>query len=106
MSVIVKGMEMPKTCLQCMSSGFRTAIKCTEWTELSSGLRETIKALSCPLVEIPDKHGRLIDADAFFDQFSSVERTVSFGASGLYVDIHDLYEILSSLPTVIEAEGE
>ena len=86
MSVLIKGMEMPKTCLQCMSTGFRTAIKCTEWTELSSGLRETIKAPSCPLVEIPEKHGRLIDADALF----------------LDIEWSDIEEA----PTVIEAEGE
>lgn len=59
---------------------------------------------SMELVKIPEKHGRLMDADAFLERFMSVDRTVSFGMSGLYVDIHDLYNILSSLPTVIEAE--
>lgn len=67
MSVLVKGMKMPENCKECMSSDLRTTIKCTEWTEISAGRRENERAWSCPLVEIPEKHGRLIDADALAD---------------------------------------
>ena len=64
MSLIVRGMKMPENCIECMSSDLRTAIKCTEWTEISAGRRENERAWSCPLVELPEKHGDLIDRDA------------------------------------------
>lgn len=64
MSVVVKGMKMPENCIECMSSGLRTAIKCTEWTKISAGCRENERAWSCPLVDL-GKHGDLIDRDAF-----------------------------------------
>ena len=84
MSVIVKGMKMPKCCWDCLFSEFEDeeygnfvddlgySYRCKSWyscilinnskyTEL-----EALKGrcLNCPLVEIKP-HGRLIDADAF-----------------------------------------
>ena len=85
MSIIVKGMHMPESCLECMNYGFRTAVKCAEWTEISAGRRENERAWSCPLVDL-GKHGDLIDRDAlprFFMDF-------------------DVW----NAPTIIEAEGE
>ena len=64
-SVIVKGMKMPESCWECIQSGFRTAIGCTEWIKISAGRCETERAYSCPLIALPDKHGNLIDRDAF-----------------------------------------
>lgn len=99
MSILIKGMEMPKTCLQCMNTGFRTAIKCTEWTKLSSGLRETIKAPSCPLVEIPERHGRLIDENEV--------RTVMnwLLTQPQRPTWNDLYHAIQEMEAIIEAEG-
>ena len=54
MSVLICGMEMPKSCLYCR---FHKSIYCT-LTDIC-----TNTAQGCPLVEIPP-HGRLIDADA------------------------------------------
>ena len=50
---------------------------------------------SCPLVNVPEPHGRLIDADALI---------YSLGASD--EDIYCKYTIEEDAPTVIEAEGE
>ena len=93
MGVYVKGMEMPETCIECMNSGLRTAIRCTEWTEISAGLRENHRALSCHLTEVPEPHGRLIDTDEI-TAFSYLERN------------DEEVESLDEFPTVIEAEGE
>lgn len=54
---------MPENCNECISTDLRTAIKCTEWTEISAGRRENERARSCPLVDL-GKHGDLIDRDA------------------------------------------
>ena len=93
MSVLIKEMKMPETCIECMNSGMRTAIRCTEWTKISAGLRENHRAISCHLTEVPEPHGRLIDADEI-TAFLELERN----------DIN--VESLDEFPTVIEAEGE
>lgn len=51
MSVLVKGMEMPKNCGIC---GFK------DGCEFSMPLTE--RPFDCPIIEVPP-HGRLIDAD-------------------------------------------
>lgn len=94
MGVYVEGMEIPETCIECINSGLRTAIRCSEWTKISAGLRENHRALSCPLVEVPEPHGRLIDADALDYKLGASDR-----------DIYVKYT-LEEEPTVIEAEGE
>ena len=93
MGVYIKGMEMPETCIECMNSGLRTAIRCTEWTKISAGLRENYRALSCHLTEVPTPHGRLIDEDEI-TAYSYLERN------------DEEVESLDEFPTVIEAEGE
>ena len=64
MSILVKGMEMPKDCESCLLSvrdplgGFSRFCKMTKHK-----VAETKRADDCPLVGLPP-HGRLIDADA------------------------------------------
>lgn len=63
MSVLIKGMEMPKNCAECEfhQSGY------PDWCDLSIRARDIhnteIRQEWCPLVEVPTPHGRLIDAD-------------------------------------------
>ena len=52
------------------------------------------RASDCPLVEVPEPHGRLIDADALDYKLGASDR-----------DIYVKYT-LEEEPTVIEAEGE
>lgn len=77
MSVLIRGMEMPKscsvnTCLLC-TLGYRTKDGYTEWCRRPAwqggGFRfvgmhgeENKRPDDCPLISIPP-HGRLIDAD-------------------------------------------
>lgn len=68
MSVLIKNMEMPKSCNKCtFGDGYACyATGCTvqdeDW--------ETTRSASCPLVPVPP-HGRLIDAD---EMVASVKR--------------------------------
>ena len=60
MSILIKGMDMPKTCCDC---NFNIAGWCT--ADLASERIEFPGRPDwCPLVEVP-KHGRLIDVDEF-----------------------------------------
>lgn len=78
MSVLIKGMEMPKGCDDC----FLPLRYCPH------AMKENGE---CPLVELPTQHGRLIDAEAL------VGKTVA--------KIQDLMDVIIGQETIIEAEG-
>ena len=91
MSILIKGMEMPKRCLDCPFLITRDNDDCILQSDETNAKFEgwdDMKA-SCPLIELPP-HGRLIDADAIQDY--NVE---TFGQRLLIID---------TAPTVIEAE--
>ena len=91
MSVLIKGMEMPKNCTYCDSIGLNIAIGCPVMTGING------RATDCPLVEIKTPHGRLIDADALMQTYCRHEFSSDMG---------DAMEILDNYPTVIEAEED
>lgn len=102
MSVIVKNMEMPSGCQSCDFSD--------DETRFCKAAKEYIPMLGkpefCPLVELLDKHGRLIDAD-------DMERFMSDTVQGNirqypYSDTTwDMaFKWIDSRPTIVEAEGE
>lgn len=104
MSVLVKGMKMPKACCEC---GFN---HCSQSRDddtcllLDKGISQLFVLVDrlpdCPLVEVPTPHGRLIDADdAFID---ADERGFDFWSCD--ADIDSAQEFLKSQATIIEAE--
>ena len=123
MSIIVKGMEMPKNCGECsflqesvwrgkmfpcvcVAGGF--VVKPSE-TDLKDGL--------CPLVELPEKHGRLIDAEALIDMLEQAIAIMETMLKQLDLEADDgcLMELkayrdirdgIKEIDAVIEAEGE
>lgn len=62
MSILIKGMGMPKDCNKCPITveGYCRIIGYPN----GDALNKRYKPLWCPLVEVP-KHGRLIDVDEF-----------------------------------------
>lgn len=89
MSILIKGMEMPKNCWEC---DFRTGLYCEAlFHEPSINYYRGIKTREtfCPLVEVPTPHGRLIDADDTLKYFYGYEFAK---------------EVIGSMPTIIEAE--
>lgn len=106
MSVIVLGMEMPTSCLIC------DIFPCFKWDE---NVHEEGRAEGCPLIPLPEKHGRLIDADAFktmcreavmdirdevfLPQDIEKARVLSEVTENLCLD-------LDEAPTIVEAEGD
>ena len=63
MSVIVKNMEMPKNCKSCPLRYSSTGYAWCDITGASLALEIDMRDYTCPLVEIPTPHGRLIDAE-------------------------------------------
>lgn len=93
MSVLIKGMEMPKSCLNCR---FHKSIYCT-LTDIC-----TNTAQGCPLVSVPP-HGRLIDADAL--HYSRIRIAHPSGDIGGWNAVVMSAEI-NNAPTIIPADKE
>lgn len=96
MSVLIKGVEMPKTCSGCDLERFDEYEMTHECPLIYNGLTNKVRIFDrrsdCPLVEVKTPHGRLIDADALEYELGASDR--------------DIYcsECLNEAPTVIEAE--
>lgn len=83
MAIYIKGMEMPKGCDKCLLG------------DIVCKYDEDHIDLVCPLIEVPEPHGRLIDAD------KAVRDYHEYGISHMY-DAADLADIMDDSPTVIE----
>ena len=77
MSIIVKGMEIPKNCIECVmqAGGFcfvmPPEIEDERVAKTPAEAVERGKPEWCPLVELPEKHGDLIDIKAFKESIES-----------------------------------
>lgn len=90
MSILIKGMEMPKSCGYCP---LRNEARYGDECYLGASLTEYQKRPDdCPLVPVPP-HGRLIEADRLKEVF---HRNV---ASGEAFD-----QLIDIAPTIIPAE--
>ena len=103
MSVIVKGLEMPKICGQCQ---IKLGIDCELWKHVRSVSLDRHK--DCPLAPVPP-HGRLIDADKLEDKCSRQARD-GWNKSTNTTNWGYAYTIFKSdiedAPTIIPAEEE
>ena len=110
MSVLVKGMEMPKRCEDCplchyMEAGTITACGCKA-TMMIRPVGEQFRPCWCPLIEIPP-HGSLIDMDDFLQECSELEsyRTAMKLCEVIEAEPCNDLAKPNNDPTVIEAEG-
>ena len=107
MGIYIKGMEMPKNCNECKFgrwSNLHQTVACKVndsepcFKDNSREYRGK-RAEFCPLVEIPEPHGALIDRDA-------LEADICPDWNGLYVPDNAYSEkLIRNAPTIIEAEG-
>ena len=105
MSVLIKGMKMPDNCGKCLflieeDIDFDICRQCGAG---KSGYiyEKDIDGFpsDCPLVALPDKHGRLIDADAMCNDLATVDPR--------YETMIDwCIRVTEAQPTIVESEGE
>ena len=95
MSILIKGMEMPTSCLSCPLQGGTADCRLTQKT-YNWGLSE--RPSDCPLVPVPTPHGRLIDKDVICNEC----RRIAEEYDGIYPDC--TYCPAHLAPTVIPAE--
>lgn len=95
MGVYIKGMKMQKKCSWCMFSRFATKWYCNITLNCINDYIDS-SPKDCPITDVPEPHGRLIDADALMNVYIKNE---------FCSDMGDAMEVLDNFPTVIEAEG-
>lgn len=102
MSVIVKGMKMPDSCAVCRFAGrggyFMERIVCM-FTGGNEDAENVDRLPDCPLVALPDTHGRLVDADAMCADLATVDRQFE-------QMVEWCISVTEAQPTIVEAEGE
>ena len=124
MGVYIKGMRMPENCDVCLFSDWsnlhQTACcKLKEYepcfTDFSVEYK-TQRSTICPLVELPEKHGRLIDAEALID---TLEQAIAImetmlkqldleADDGCLMELkayRDIRDGIKELDAILEAEG-
>ena len=121
MSVLVKNMKMPKDCPQCLLSSWSPitdeflgcfAVPGKRYAVLNDKeyAKSTKRPDWCPLVELPEKHGRLIDGDALVTEMTNGIRAGNLeDGYEKYQNINnmdDCVECVKYADVVIEAEGE
>lgn len=103
MNLMIKGMDMPCMCCECLCHDWDMETNRYYCLALKGEPRivdENTRRDDCPLVEIPTPHGRLIDCEsktfptAF--RYNSTDYAIGWN--------HCLRSVLLS-PTIIEAEG-
>ena len=106
MSIIVKGEPMPEACAFCPC--FRDdsidgvhAYQCKA-TFITYGKEDdwiwNTRPNWCPLVELPGRHGRLIDADELKTAFPRCDNNMN-------IKITSARATINHMPTIIKAEG-
>ena len=82
MSILIKGMKMPKNCKECLLGrmddiDFDYVLYCTankKYADLD--MYDHPIGWKCPIIEVPTPHGRLIDADALIADLVKYQNTL------------------------------
>ena len=103
MSVVVKGMDVPKNCVDCYIENCGI---CRQTGKVMS-MSWTSRLDRCPLVELPEHYGRLIDADALMNIFADclVKISERYGINSAVAGaVAGAMKLLDLQPTVLEKE--
>lgn len=107
MSILIKDMEMPQYCGAC-HVGFCRQIGCDKYIGFDN--YATSRHPDCPLVEVPQQHGRLGDLDRLEQMFADIDNAPYSGFDGTepFYSAEDAAQIIRLAPTIIpeSEEGE
>lgn len=102
--IVIRGMEMPKTCQICRTAKFDRIVGCEEWDRLSIAQRMYMRSETCPLIPLPEGHGRLIDADKLTPDMGNYI-TGGSGTVGSMCTMRGYSQRkIDNAPTILEAE--
>lgn len=99
--IVIRGIEMSKKCLGSLTGVGDCFIvgKCKTFQNTVLNTKDKIawddRLPNCPLVELPEPHGDLIDRDKLAEEFEKYE-----------IEEASVFDILFDAPTVLEASEE
>ena len=114
MSVLIKGLKMPKECRECKMLTYYSTSGCSMCDIAEKALARNFKPIPfdgrpdwCPLVEIPEPHGTLIDRDALnigeYEREDDDTGTLEISLGGLL----EVYHRVKDAPAIIaRKDGE
>lgn len=98
MGVYVKGAKMPKACIWCEYAACEKRL--LSW--------HIEKAWDCPMVEVPEHHGRLIDEndviEAIHERLKELQTHPEFKKKHGDIDLIGVMPYIAKIKTVIEEE--
>ena len=97
MDILIKGMEIPKTCRRCMEMEIPVRCRVKEQEPVTAVMTGYNRPGDCPLVELPNNHGRIADLDKVLDWLVNEKRVFSMAMSAKVV------KALSDAPVILEA---
>lgn len=111
MSILIKGMEVPEKCGSCDLFHVESPMHCTvvKGHKTVGAPYGMTRPDWCPLIEIPEPHGDLIDRDALIkDLTNGIKAGLLLDGYEKYQNINDVddcVECVKYTDAVIEAEG-
>ncbi len=112
MSILIEGMEMPRTCYDCKFRKRNGLELICPVLERSYKIADTqvlfFREKDCPLIEVPEPHGRLGDLDKLEQMFVDIDNAPYSGFDGEepFYSAEDAAQIIRLAPTVIPASEE
>lgn len=112
MGVYIKGMKKPEKCLACPMLNYEDWCVLQEWTPEKDYTNYTWEGMrkNCPLIEVKEPHGDLIDRDILEQELSNgIKAGNCEEGYEHYANINsmdDCVECVRYADTVIEAEAE
>jgi hypothetical protein len=111
--ILIRGMDAPQSCYECvLTHSFFRNLRCDKLEGMSGFVgplpHTNDRHPDCPIGQLPEGHGRLIDADAFEDAFIryylSQERNNHLVFTPVEIKQH-LADMIGDWPTIVPAEG-
>ena len=105
MSLMIKGMNMPKSCKDCPCREYPKFSFESNWCCLNQKTISDVRVISpnCPLIEVPTPHGRLIDEEAIYNNVKSRCNNCHIRACAI-CGVTCILNDIRTAPTIIEAE--
>ena len=108
MSVIIHGLDMPKSCDECFFCDDWAKCQLLNLNNIFDYCKDGIeRPAKCPLVPLPEGHGELIDKQAFIADIAGFIKRMS--NVGVLVDGETMWgkllDALANAKTIVPAEG-
>lgn len=106
MSLMIKGMSMPKSCEECPCREYPEFSFESDWCCLNKKTISDVKVISpnCPFIEIPTPHGRLIDADELIERIERFRDIHNYYPADIDATMRWFINQICGAKTIIEAE--